>query len=101
MWDLLWTEWHWDRFVFKNLFFPLSVSFHQCLIFIHHQHFIFLTVYSNVIMHLKKSTSAIALGKIFIIINRIDIAVLQKNCVGQARNHFPKCTAFQFFMVCE
>jgi hypothetical protein len=29
MWDLWWTEWHWDRF-FSELFgFTLSVSFHR------------------------------------------------------------------------
>jgi hypothetical protein len=28
MWDLWWTNWHWDRFFSKFLGFVLSVSFH-------------------------------------------------------------------------
>jgi hypothetical protein len=34
MWDLKWTMWHWDRFFFEYFRFLLSVSFHQCSIFI-------------------------------------------------------------------
>jgi hypothetical protein len=32
MWDLWWTNWHWDRFFSEYFGFPLSVSFHQCSI---------------------------------------------------------------------
>jgi hypothetical protein len=28
VWDLWWTEWHWNRFISEFLGFPLSVSFH-------------------------------------------------------------------------
>ena len=35
MWDLWWTEFHWDRFVSKYSGLPLSVSFHQSSILIH------------------------------------------------------------------
>ena len=28
--DLLWTNWHRDRFISEYVAFPLSVSFHQC-----------------------------------------------------------------------
>jgi hypothetical protein len=45
-------------------------------------------------MHSKISTSAIALEKIFITMNRFYIAVLWKNWIGQARTNFPKCNAF-------
>jgi hypothetical protein len=34
MWDLWWTEWHWDKFVSEYFDFPLPVSFHQRSIFI-------------------------------------------------------------------
>jgi hypothetical protein len=29
MWDLWWKKWHWDRFLFKDFGFPLSISFHR------------------------------------------------------------------------
>jgi hypothetical protein len=32
MWDLWWTECHWDRFFPEHFGFPLSVSFRQCFI---------------------------------------------------------------------
>jgi hypothetical protein len=35
MWDLLWTEWQRDRFLFKYYGFTLSLSFHQCSISIY------------------------------------------------------------------
>jgi hypothetical protein len=35
MWDVWWTEWHWDRFLSESFGFPLSVSFHRCSIFTH------------------------------------------------------------------
>ena len=35
MWDLWWTECHWDGFLCQYFSFPLSVSFHQCSIPIH------------------------------------------------------------------
>lgn len=35
MWDLWWTKWHWNRFLLENLSFPVSLSFHQCTIFMH------------------------------------------------------------------
>jgi hypothetical protein len=28
MWDLWWTNWHWDRFFPEYFGFPLSISFH-------------------------------------------------------------------------
>jgi hypothetical protein len=34
MWDLWWTEWHWDRFSSFFFRFPLSVSFHRVRIHI-------------------------------------------------------------------
>jgi hypothetical protein len=30
MWDLWWTEWHWESFYPDYFDFPLSVSFHGC-----------------------------------------------------------------------
>jgi hypothetical protein len=32
VWDLWWTEWHWDRFFPEYFGFPLSVSFNRCSI---------------------------------------------------------------------
>ena len=34
MWNLWWTEWHWERCFCKHLIFPLLVSFCQCTILI-------------------------------------------------------------------
>jgi len=34
MWDLWWTEWHRDRFLFMYYFLLLSLSFHMCHILI-------------------------------------------------------------------
>jgi len=30
VWDLWWTEWHWDSFYSEHVTFPHSVSFHAC-----------------------------------------------------------------------
>jgi hypothetical protein len=32
MWNLWWTQWHWDRFFLEYFSFPLSISFHRCSI---------------------------------------------------------------------
>jgi hypothetical protein len=32
MWDLWWTNWHWDMFFSEYFGFPLSISFHRCSI---------------------------------------------------------------------
>jgi hypothetical protein len=43
MWDLWWTEWHWER-IFSGYFkFPVPLSFHKCSILI----FIFIPSYQE------------------------------------------------------
>jgi hypothetical protein len=34
-WDNWWTKWYWGKFFYEYFSFPLSVSLHQCPIFIH------------------------------------------------------------------
>jgi len=49
MWDLWWTEWHWDKFLSYYISFPLSLSFHQRSV--------------HICMHVRRSLTVIWLGQ--------------------------------------
>jgi len=56
MWDFWWTKRHWDRFIFEQFRFPLSVSFHQCSRFIFYHPWCIITANEGVVKKTLETT---------------------------------------------